>query len=365
MCCSPSLKPYDSFVCGTYWNFSHYPLIILTWWTVHCCQNLRTGSVRFMKESFKLVLWINWFIEKIRLKRHIIHMNSHETFFKWLQKTWNMVRKTYWLLWYLWCLTACLHLLLNFSQLPGDFYFCVEHVWNKIKIWMMTKYSFWMNRPFKANSSSFIWGSHTKIKIVLYIFTRVENKVENFLWFTGGQDIKLVNGLDGCFGTVEVLNNGTWGTVCDDSWDIIDASVVCRQLGCGRAISAHGQALFGVGRGQVWMKSVDCLGSESFISNCSHAKVDCDHSNDAGVVCSGMRISVLPWSKCLFASMLIHWDFSLFVTLCLSVFAHFNLCDRLEHERNQLQFLRHHTKLPIIHIIIEMSDLTVTISDQW
>lgn len=135
--------------------------------------------------------------------------------------------------------------------------------------------------------------------------------------------------------------------MCDDSWDINYAVVVCRQLGCGRAISAHSQAFFGVGTGQFWMKFVNCVGTESFISECSlEIGRDCDHSKDAGVVCSGMRISVLPWSKCLFASM--HWDLSLFVSLCLSVFARFNLCDRLEHEQNRLQFLCRHTKLLLL-----------------
>ena len=105
-------------------------------------------------------------------------------------------------------------------------------------------------------------------------------------------DIRLVNGgysISQAQGRVEVFYNEIWGTVCDDSWDLNDAKVVCRQLGFGRAIKAYISAAFGPGDGKIWMDDARCTGSERSLTECSHngwGVEDCDHGEDAGVLCS-------------------------------------------------------------------------------
>ncbi|XP_030012414.1 deleted in malignant brain tumors 1 protein-like isoform X2 [Sphaeramia orbicularis] len=112
-----------------------------------------------------------------------------------------------------------------------------------------------------------------------------------------GSDIRLAgSGSTQCSGRVEVYQNGTWGTVCDDDWDLNDAQVVCRQLGCGSALSAHPSAHFGQGSGPVWLTDVRCSGHEQYLVQCEHGglrRPHCGHDKDVGVVCEDVQMKLL------------------------------------------------------------------------
>ncbi len=67
---------------------------------------------------------------------------------------------------------------------------------------------------------------------------------------------------------MEVFYGGRWTTVCDNSWDINDAHVVCKQLKYTKATSATTGASFGQGYGPVHMENVRCWGNERDVRDC-------------------------------------------------------------------------------------------------
>ncbi|XP_051245158.1 deleted in malignant brain tumors 1 protein-like [Dicentrarchus labrax] len=104
-----------------------------------------------------------------------------------------------------------------------------------------------------------------------------------------GLQIRLAgSGSTQCSGRVEIYYNDTWGTVCGDSWDLNDADVVCRELGCNTTQDAPQSAHFGQGSGQIWLHNVGCSGGERSISECLNGGFgthNCGNSQDATVDC--------------------------------------------------------------------------------
>ncbi|XP_072573153.1 scavenger receptor cysteine-rich type 1 protein M130-like [Paramormyrops kingsleyae] len=107
---------------------------------------------------------------------------------------------------------------------------------------------------------------------------------------SGYSRFRLRDGPDLCSGRVEMRYNGTWGTLCDASWDMRAATVLCQQLECGSAVAALGQAWFGGGTGPIWPDVFHCQGNETRLSQCAVSpwrRTACSHGEDAGVICSG------------------------------------------------------------------------------
>ncbi|XP_051896697.1 scavenger receptor cysteine-rich type 1 protein M130-like [Pristis pectinata] len=114
--------------------------------------------------------------------------------------------------------------------------------------------------------------------------------------------VRLANGGSRCAGRVEIQYMGNWTTVLDAAWDLPDAAVVCRELGCGVALAAPVRAYFEEGSGPIATALLQCRGNETELRNCQsypwgHYIVP--HSNDAGVICAAPVSQPTPNPFCL------------------------------------------------------------------
>ena len=89
-------------------------------------------------------------------------------------------------------------------------------------------------------------------------------------------------------GRVEIKVGDEWGTICDNSWDLNDAHVICRTIGYEQAVRSLEGAYFGQGTGPIFLDHVSCIGTEPSIELCKHRGLrshSCHHGEDAGVIC--------------------------------------------------------------------------------
>ena len=75
--------------------------------------------------------------------------------------------------------------------------------------------------------------------------------------------------------------------ICDYTWDLKDAWVVCKQLGFASVLDFTRNSFFGRVNNLFRMRYVNCKGNESSLAECPHTKVgSCSSYSGAGVKCS-------------------------------------------------------------------------------
>ena len=86
--------------------------------------------------------------------------------------------------------------------------------------------------------------------------------------------IRLVDGHNQYEGRVEVWSDlYQWGSVCSNTWNDTDATVVCRQLGLAYDnVESRTQVYPGRGSDQVWLDSVECSGNEERLVSCKNGR---------------------------------------------------------------------------------------------
>ena len=98
--------------------------------------------------------------------------------------------------------------------------------------------------------------------------------------------VRLVDGISARDGRIEINARGRWGTITDDNFDLVEADIVCRQLGFPAAEVVLDE--YGGGDGTIWLDELRCTGAEPTLLDCPAEPLgtsDGAHDEDVGVIC--------------------------------------------------------------------------------
>uniref|UniRef100_A0A3Q1D8H8 SRCR domain-containing protein n=1 Tax=Amphiprion ocellaris TaxID=80972 RepID=A0A3Q1D8H8_AMPOC len=101
---------------------------------------------------------------------------------------------------------------------------------------------------------------------------------------TCSDSVRLENETHLCSGRLQVKWNQVWSSVCSDGFDLQDAEVVCRELGCGSPSGFEGKLY---GEAPEWNTEFLCGGHESGLLHCDHSDRDtCSPGTTITLTCS-------------------------------------------------------------------------------
>ena len=104
------------------------------------------------------------------------------------------------------------------------------------------------------------------------------------LWISGGLQDFQIDAHNRVIGYDPVT--GFEGTICSNSWDDMDADVLCRQIGFSGGTATFVARNTSFARG---IFDIDCTGSESNLTSCQAVYYDqsgtCRYLPDAGAIC--------------------------------------------------------------------------------
>ena len=119
--------------------------------------------------------------------------------------------------------------------------------------------------------------------------------------------VRLTYGSSDSIGRLEVLLDGAWGTVCDQSgftFTHTEGDVVCRQLGYGQSAYIGSSQLYTSGTPPtdlpIAMTDVSCTSGATRLQSCTFSRSTggCTHSDDVGVQCSICRLYFCDDGQC-------------------------------------------------------------------